>query len=110
MNVPVHKILIVDRDIVFMNKVKKIFSRMNLEVQISNTAYHLFTLISTFKPDIILLNKESDSVSSTVIFDELRNNPETSMIQVVQYVRKHGDKRFINIPDSSSYEYAFSEN
>ena len=110
MKFEIRKILIVDSDLQFMSKVKSALGRMNLEVKLTNSEFKLFHLIDSFKPDMILVNKNALCVDPSIITEELKSNPSTADIQVVQYLRRQGDNRFINVPASNIYEFAFSEN
>ena len=101
------KVLIIDNDVEFIQRVQLKFENLNFDVQVTATSNSLFNLINTFKPDIILLNREYGPES---IFRELRNNPTTAGIKIIQYIHRPDDEKLINIPERPVFEFNFSDN
>ena len=104
------KILIVDRDTRFLDNMRNLLLKYNLEVRVAENLFKLFHTVAEFVPDVILMNKENGMVDPGKVKDELLHNPLTERIQVIPYLRETLIEKLTSVPESEVFPVKFSLN
>ncbi|MBF0549992.1 MAG: response regulator [Deltaproteobacteria bacterium] len=90
--VPKKKILVVDNDQYFRKTLYKILNSMNYEVVFAEDAFEAGELVTTFKPDIMMLDLDMPGVNGFKIAGRLKDNPLTRGTKVICLMEKVDEK------------------
>lgn len=77
------KILIIDDDVDALKILQKILSRENYEVEVLSQWHDAFTLVNTFKPQVILLDILLSGIDGRHISKQLKSNEQTRNIPII---------------------------
>jgi len=77
------KILIIDDDIDALKILQKILTRENYEVEVLSQWHDAFTLVNTFKPQVILLDILLSGIDGRHISKQLKVNEQTRNIPII---------------------------
>ncbi|PIR58881.1 MAG: response regulator [Candidatus Pacebacteria bacterium CG10_big_fil_rev_8_21_14_0_10_56_10] len=77
------KILVVEDDAFLANAYKVKLSKTNFQVRIADSGQHAIEEITTFKPDLILLDLVIPEVDGFEVLSQLRQSPQASHIPVL---------------------------
>lgn len=77
------KVLIIDDDIDALKILQKILTRENYEVEVLSQWHDAFTLVNTFKPQVILLDILLSGIDGRHISKQLKSNEQTRNIPII---------------------------
>jgi DNA-binding response OmpR family regulator len=77
------KVLIIDDDVDALRILQKILSRENYEVEVLSKWHDSFTIVNTFKPQVILLDILLSGIDGRHISQQLKSNDQTRNIPII---------------------------
>lgn len=77
------KVLIIDDDVDALRILQKILSRENYEVEVLSKWHDAFTIVNTFKPQVILLDILLSGIDGRHISKQLKTNEKTRNIPII---------------------------
>jgi DNA-binding response OmpR family regulator len=80
-----HKILIIDDELDLLSITKSLLERNNFEVCAISTGKDIGTVISSFKPEVILLDISLGDADGRTICKEIKTKQETSHLRVLLF-------------------------
>jgi DNA-binding response OmpR family regulator len=80
-----YKILVVDDDIDILSVMEILLSMKGFKVEVTAKGENTFPKITSFKPDLILLDVLISGFDGRVICKELKSNEETKNIPVIMF-------------------------
>lgn len=92
-----YKILIVDDDVDLLDMLKLFFQRKSFIAEATTKWENIYSSVSVFKPDIILLDISLKGADGRIICKELKTAEQTKNIPVLLFSADYGVKQ--TIPD-----------
>lgn len=77
------KILIIDNEEAILDMMKMALTDEGFQIETSDTADHIFSLLSKHSPDLVLIDYMLHDINGGEICHQIKSNPETTHLPVI---------------------------